>query len=85
MYTYHHIARFVAPKIEALREAEGKLRVANAKLHSKEEELAKVEADLQECQGRLNAAKKKKQDLQVALLWRGCTQAHAILSMCLCL
>ena len=64
MFTYHHIAKFVAPKIEALREAEGKLRVANAKLQSKEVELAKVEKDSAECQARLDAAKKKKQDLQ---------------------
>lgn len=42
MHTYYHIARFVAPKIEALREAEGKLRIANAKLGEKERELAKV-------------------------------------------
>ena len=65
MHTYYHIARFVAPKIEALREAEGKLRIANAKLGEKEKELAKVEADLAECQGRLDAAKKTKQELQV--------------------
>jgi len=64
MHTYYHIARFVAPKIEALREAEGKLRVANGKLAEKEKELAKVEADLAECQARLDDAKRTKQDLQ---------------------
>eukprot|EP00667_Euglena_gracilis_P000005 EG_transcript_5 len=64
MHTYYHIARFVAPKIEALREAEGKLRIANAKLGEKERELAKVEADLGECQARLDGAKRTKQELQ---------------------
>jgi len=64
MHTYYHIARFVAPKIEALREAEGKLRIANGKLAEKEKELNKVEADLAECQAKLDDAKKTKQDLQ---------------------
>eukprot|EP01012_Entosiphon_sulcatum_P023110 TRINITY_DN280_c0_g1_i1.p1 TRINITY_DN280_c0_g1~~TRINITY_DN280_c0_g1_i1.p1 ORF type:complete len:2686 (+),score=823.42 TRINITY_DN280_c0_g1_i1:5663-13720(+) len=64
MYTYHHIAKFVAPKIEKLRESEGKLRVANTKLAAKEEELRKVENDLQQCQERLDGAKRRKQDLQ---------------------
>ena len=59
MYTYHHFA-----KIEAQREAEGKVRVTGAKLQNNEDELAKVEADLDQCQARLNGAKKRKQDLQ---------------------
>jgi predicted nucleic acid-binding Zn-ribbon protein len=58
------MAKFVAPEIEALREAEGKLCVANAKLQTKEDELAKVEADLNRCQARLDGAEKREQDLQ---------------------
>eukprot|EP00906_Rhabdomonas_costata_P019390 RCo028330 len=63
MHTYHNIAKFVAPKIEALREAEGKLRVANAKLQAKVDELTHVEAELARCQSRLDAATTRKQDL----------------------
>jgi dynein heavy chain, axonemal len=64
MHTYYHIARYVAPKSEALWEAEGELRVANGKLAGKEKELAKVGADLEECQARLDDAKRTKRDLQ---------------------
>ena len=40
------------------------LRVANGKLADKEKELAKVGADLGECQARLDDAKWTKRDLQ---------------------
>eukprot|EP00998_Keelungia_sp_KM082_P000856 NODE_10_length_4254_cov_122.132542_g9_i0.p1 GENE.NODE_10_length_4254_cov_122.132542_g9_i0~~NODE_10_length_4254_cov_122.132542_g9_i0.p1 ORF type:complete len:1396 (+),score=542.74 NODE_10_length_4254_cov_122.132542_g9_i0:376-4188(+) len=63
MFTYHNIAKVVAPKIEALREAEGKLRVANARLQAKEDELAHVEAELARCQAKLDSAKMTKQKL----------------------
>ena len=50
--------------IGELREAEGELRVANGRLAEKEKEMAKVGADLGECQARLDDAKRTKRDLQ---------------------
>lgn len=50
MCLYHELVKIVAPTIEALRLAEGKLRVTNAKLKEKEDELAVVEGELNEIQ-----------------------------------
>lgn len=64
MCLYHTVAKVVAPKIEALRIAEGQLRVANAKLKAKQEELDQVEADLRKIQAEFDAMMRKKQELQ---------------------
>ena len=64
MYDYIGIAKFVQPKMEALREAEAELRVANRKLDEKETELQVVQGDRAKCQAKLDSAKGKKQALE---------------------
>ena len=64
MYDYIGIAKFVQPKMEALREAEAQLRIANRKLDEKEAELHLVQEDRAKCQAKLDAAKAKKQALE---------------------
>mgnify|MGYP003961386239 CR=1 FL=1 len=64
MVTYHVVAKDVAPKMDALAEAEAKLRIANSKLSAKEQQLAQVESDLATIQAELDSALQTKQDLE---------------------
>lgn len=56
MCQYHNVAKVVEPKIVKLRESEEELRVANKERQAAEEELAVVQAKLDEMQQRFDAA-----------------------------
>jgi dynein heavy chain len=64
MVTYHNIAKFVAPKTDALLKAEKSLEVANKKLAAAMEDLAVCQAELDAMQAKFDAAKAEKQRLQ---------------------
>ena len=58
------VAKVVAPKREALREAEGKMRVALADLEKKRAQLREVQDKLSKLEQRLETNKQKKVDLE---------------------
>ena len=64
MVTYRAMSKYVAPKIVALTEAEGRLRIASAKLNAKREELERAEATLREWSAKLEEARLTKQQLE---------------------
>jgi len=64
MHTYHRIAKFVTPKIDALRVKEGELAVANKKLAVAQAELDKAQGELDAMQRTFDAAMAEKQRLQ---------------------
>jgi len=64
MVDYYFIARFVAPKIEALKVAEIKLSVAMGELKVAEDELAEKESELKGLNDEFAAAMKEKQKTQ---------------------
>jgi len=61
MIAYYFIARFVQPKIVALKEAEAQLGSANAELKVAEEELAEKEAELKALNDEFSGAMAEKQ------------------------
>merc|ERR1719258_982322 len=64
MDTYDRVAKVVAPKREALKVAEAKLRVTMDALNAKQAELKAVEDELQALQDKFDAATAKKKDLE---------------------
>jgi len=64
MVEYYFIAKFVAPKIEALKVAEVKLSVAMEELKVAEDELAEKEAEVKGLNDEFAAAMKEKQKTQ---------------------
>ncbi len=64
MVTYDRVAKIVAPKKAALKEAEAKLAVTLAALKEKTDALKEVEDDLANLERSLAAAKQKKFDLE---------------------
>jgi hypothetical protein len=64
MCTYHNIAKFVAPKTDALRKAEQSLLVANKKLSIAMDDLTECQRELDAMQAKFDAAKAEKQRLQ---------------------
>ena len=64
MSTYHSVAKYVGPKIEALAVAESSLKVAKKKLSNAEELLAEKQAELDKMQAEYDAAMVRKQVLQ---------------------
>jgi len=64
MAGYVDIAKVVKPKMESLRQAEGKLRSANQKLAKAQAELDQVQAELDKMQASFDEAMKNKQLLQ---------------------
>ncbi|GAX82307.1 hypothetical protein CEUSTIGMA_g9736.t1 [Chlamydomonas eustigma] len=64
METYDRVAKVVGPKKEALKEAEAKLKVVQAALDAKQQELAKVVAKLADLDAQLAAANARKEKLQ---------------------
>jgi len=64
MVSYYFIAKFVAPKIEALKVAEAQLSVANASLKLAEDELNEKEAELKGLNDEFDAAMSEKQKTQ---------------------
>ena len=63
MVAYRAISKFVAPKIEALRLAEGEMRVANAKLAVQREALERAQAALARCNEELAEARARRDQL----------------------
>ena len=64
MKTYHFVAKVVDPKIIMLRAAEAELKVAMKAKQAAEDELAKVQANLDEMQAKFDAAMAQKQALE---------------------
>jgi len=64
MVSYYFIAKFVAPKIEALKVAEAQLQVANASLAVAEGELSAKERELKGLNDEFDAAMAEKQKTQ---------------------
>lgn len=64
MVEYYYIAKFVQPKIEALKVAEAKLKIANAELAEAEMELAEKEAEVAGLNAEYATAMAKKQKTQ---------------------
>ena len=64
MVTYDRVAKIVGPKKLALEEAEATLAVTMGALNQKKAALQAVEDELKELEDALNAAKKKKGDLE---------------------
>jgi len=64
MVNYYFIAKFVAPKIEALKVAEAQLSIANASLKIAEDELNEKEAELKGLNDEFSAAMAEKQKTQ---------------------
>lgn len=64
MAEYHETAKFVGPKVEALREAEDNMQAASVKLEAKKRELAAVEQDLKRIEEEFQKAVTAKQQLQ---------------------
>lgn len=64
MIVYDQVAKLVGPKREALKEAEDSLAAAMASLAAKKAELKAVQDNVAKLLEDLDAAKKKKQDLQ---------------------
>ena len=64
MDKYDKVAKVVAPKKVALKEAEEKLKIVMKALDGKKAELAEVEGDLQKLQDEFDAANKEKERLE---------------------
>ena len=64
MKTYHFVAKVVDPKIIMLSAAEAELKVAMKAKQAAEDELAKVQANLDEMQAKFDAAMAQKQALE---------------------
>lgn len=64
MYTYHHIAKDVEPKIAMLREAEAELRAAVKEKDQAESKMADVQASLDKMQAEFDEAMAEKKRLE---------------------
>ena len=60
---YHRVLSIIRPKRQALKETQGRLEEANARLHKSRQQVAKLRAKLQEVQDSFEVAEKERQDI----------------------